>query len=178
MKKFIISTFVGFFFISLCLLIVSIAETFPETPQGIVKQFCTIDATGAGLSTPRWNEISSLTTWEDAPGWDYAVVIKNFEVSTLSEKDASAEVQVKYNTIGELNQNSNNCFFLDNMYKIEIYSFKLTKINGFWKIKAPQLPPHIEISVAIEEVKNKINTKKCTKENSNELLKLLNYYNR
>lgn len=151
------------------------SEVYANSPKDIVETFCHNDSDGLGLSSNSWNEIKLLTSWEEAPGWDSAIIINNYKIIPLQVKEDSAEVKVIYNNIGELYADQ-FIFYLSDFYKIQATIYKLTEINGHWKIKSPQLPPHIKAKVAIGLINKKIKTGQYRQDDFSSLLEFLSNY--
>ncbi|MBI2339169.1 MAG: hypothetical protein HYU99_02220 [Deltaproteobacteria bacterium] len=80
-----------------------------------------------------------MAVWEDAPGWDGATIIDGFEVvDEIYKTKGTAQVTVKYRVVGERSGRETK-----KVNKDEKVTYELVDLGGVWKIKEPQLEPHI-----------------------------------
>lgn len=118
---------------------------YQSAPKDIVTKYCEADFVGANTHTESWKlRIQPLTTWVDAPGWDYLVVVGNFTVGEMKSSKNQAEVIVEYEIIGKLNGHN---FYQKKVMERIVY--KLANKSTGWKINEPQPPPHVSINTAL-----------------------------
>jgi hypothetical protein len=120
---------------------------YPLKPEEVVKAFCRSDIRGDGLSSDSWRNLQQYTIWEDAPGWDTAVIISHFETVPIRAQSYKAEVKVFYRILG---RQSGDDVTLKRNSETRIY--RLQKKKGVWRITEPQLPPHISARTAIDHL--------------------------
>ena len=118
------------------------AET-SSTPEEVVLKYCQLDFEGARLSSSTWSKVSSLISWEEEPGWDAVVPIKNFKVISISLEENQASVKVQYELVKEVHGvNPDQLTYTQN-----IVDFQLIKLEGSWKIDSPKIYPHVSAEV-------------------------------
>jgi len=122
---------------------------YPTTASAVVQDYCMDDANGAGLSSRTIEKAFRFTTWKDGPGWDTAVLISKYCLSTVNQKKKAATVEVVYTVIGNLTPNE-----LEEKRHDEKVIFDLVRKNGQWKIDRPQIPPHISVQTAVKHLED------------------------
>lgn len=105
-------------------------EKLGEAAQ-VVQTFCEKDAQGLRLSSKTSAEVRNLTVWEDEPGWDKVVKIKNFKITEEKYLGKHAQVKVLYELVSP-----------SALEKKEV-TFLLTQGESSWKINEPQTLPHV-----------------------------------
>lgn len=134
-------------------------QSYPLTPEGVVDAYCLESFNGAGSSSETWEKIQKYTVWEDAPGWDTAVVVSNYKITKISESPNTAEIKVEYEIIADLPADIRGFKLLTDRLSV-VFLYKLIKQEGHWKIKSPQEPPHISRSAEIKKLNTYISVKR------------------
>jgi hypothetical protein len=123
--------------------------------EDILKQFLKLDYDGAGLSTDGNGKIHPLTTWEDGPGWDACIVVTGYKIGEPRNSGMDVIIPVTYEVLGmvsggvewiPLSKKNRSNTFGD---QVDV-DYVLAKIDGGWKIKGPQIYPHVSLDVALE----------------------------
>ena len=122
---------------------------YPTTASAVAQDYCMEDANGAGLSSRTIEKIFRFTTWKDGPGWDTAVLISSYRLTSVNQKEKTATVQVVYTVIGDLTPNK-----LEEKRHDKKVILHLVKNNRQWKIDYPQIPPHIFVQTAVKHLDN------------------------
>jgi len=120
---------------------------YPRNPDEVVKAYCSADLRGDGWSSDSWKNLHQYTLWEDAPGWDTAVIISSFDAHSIRTNSEKSDVRVVYRILGRQSGDD----FTEKRYS-ETRIYHLQKQNGRWKIREPQLPPHISTGTAINHL--------------------------
>jgi len=123
----------------------------PPSAVGSVNQYCKLDYKGARLQTSTYDRISNFTDWEEEPGWDSVVVVKDFKTKSSHVAGNGASVSVEYTEYGKLNGSE----FLAKR-GTETITFRLRKLNGVWKITSPEVPPHVSPGALIAHIEELI----------------------
>lgn len=100
-----------------------------------------LDSLGVNLTSEgdTWKYVQDLAVWEDAPGWDGVTIIDGFEiVDETYDKNGTAKVTVKYHVIGD--RSGEVAKKVNKDLKV---TYEVLNLGGVWKIKEPQLEPHI-----------------------------------
>lgn len=113
------------------------------SPESVVSKYCQLDFEGARLSSSTWVKSSHLITWEEEPGWDLVVPIKNFKIIATSQKNSRAAVRVQY----ELEKEAHGIKPDNLIYIQNIVDFRLIKNGDTWKINGPKIYPHVSVEV-------------------------------
>ena len=126
--------------IKLTLLLVS-SVAFSE-PLNLVSQYVKLDYAGARLSSDTYRNVSSLTSWEEEPGWDSAVVVSSYKVEPTSDG-----VAVTYTTHGfcpgGMSESAGESTVI----------FKTTESDSGLLIAAPMIRPHVSAELMCEKFK-------------------------
>jgi hypothetical protein len=96
----------------------------PLSAVGSVEQYGKLDYKGARLQTRTYERISKFTDWEEEPGWDSVVVVKDYKIKSSHAAGNDASVSVEYTEYGKLNGSE----FLANR-RTETITFRLRKLN-------------------------------------------------
>jgi len=131
------------------------SEAYPTTPEGVVEAFCNEDFIGTGAGIGDWAKIQQYTIWSDAPGWDESILVVTFNVTKIRENSNTAEVKVEYKIIGRLYSDEIGPIF-EKAKTDEVIIYKLLKKGSQWKIKSPQLHPHVGVKTKIKLLKEVI----------------------
>ncbi len=119
----------------------------PETagsPEDIVRRYCSLDASGARLSSAAFKDISPLITWSEEPGWDASTVITGFKISDAAIRGDEARVTVQYHKLGE----DSGGFRKEK--GIEEVVFVLVRKEKGWQIREPLIHPHVDKAAMIQ----------------------------
>src|SRR5690242_7210654 len=67
------------------------------SPSSVVREYCKLDIQGARLSSdnPDIEKYFTLVAWPDEPGWDGAVLIKDFAITHLKLEQSQSTVTVR-----------------------------------------------------------------------------------
>lgn len=146
-KKFVVQ-FITLAIPAFVVLLISACSSLAEyhnDPKNVVAKYCAADLVGANAHTESWRRhIQPLTTWTDAPGWDYLIVVARYTVNEIRRSEEQSEVVVEYEIKGELD--GHNFSPRNAMEKIV---YKLTNNRDGWKINDPRPPPHVSINTAL-----------------------------
>jgi len=129
------------------------------SPEQTVRAFVELDGLDILYTTYGWRFIELLTTWQDAPGWDEIIVIKDYQIKTILKNRDIATIDVTYNVIGRLD-------YTGSITKTEPYETIRIKLKRdsekkIWKIHEPfPFPPHI-----FSKYCSDISEGKCSKSN-------------
>jgi hypothetical protein len=122
---------------------------YPSTPEGVVQQFCQLDAEGKRLSGDTLAEITKFVAWEEIGG-EVIFIIDSFNVGKATIDGNKASVPVDYRIIGS----TDSIQFLEPSPKrMNPYIYKLIRSNGVWKIDAPLSAPHVHWKTAIAHLR-------------------------
>ena len=129
-----------------------------RSPASVVREYCRLDLEGARLSSnnPDSEKYFALVAWPDEPGWDGAIVIRNFAVTRSSSGQALAEVTVKYSVLGTLS----GAAVTASPRHEESVTFTLKRSGSTWKIERPLISPHISVNAAIATLRGVLNGEK------------------
>lgn len=120
---------------------------YPATPEKVVEEYVRKDAEGARLSSVKFREIGDLFMWEEA-GFDVVIIIKRYEIKTLSVESDMARIKVRYYELGE--------FSSPDQWKperaISTETFILKKDGNRWRIAEPEIFPHVLLDTMIENL--------------------------
>jgi hypothetical protein len=122
---------------------------YPATPEGVVQQFCQLDAEGKRLSGDTLAEITKFVNWKEA-GAEVMFVIVSFKVGKATIDGNKASVPVDYRTIGSTDSIQ---FSEPSPKRMNPYIYKLIRSNGVWKIDAPISAPHVHWKTAIAHLR-------------------------
>lgn len=116
------------------------------SPAEVVRQYCKLDSEGARLSSqnPYLDNIFSLATWQDEPGWDSATVTRGFAITQARAGRATSAVTVRYEVLGNMSGTS----VVASRQHIQLVTFVLRKSTAGWKIDRPLIRPHVSIQAA------------------------------
>lgn len=123
----------------------AVDSAYPSAPEKVVDKYCAMDAEGLGLSGNYYEEMQQYRTW-DHQGGDSYIVISSYKIKKVSEDQKYAKVKVTYSVIGEY---TGGYPIWKSIHKTRNYIFTLIKEQGVFKIKEPQLAPHIYLKTAI-----------------------------
>jgi hypothetical protein len=132
------------------------------SPVSVVRQYCRLDAEGARLSSdnPNVEQYFALVKWPDEPGWDGAVVVRNFAVTHSKPGQSRSAVTVRYFVLGDMD----GATVTDSKHHTELVTFTLTKSGGTWKIDGPLIPPHISVHAAIASLQSLLRTERSSEQ--------------
>jgi hypothetical protein len=125
----------------------------PPSAVGSVEHYCKLDYKGARLQASTYERIGKFTDWEEEPGWDSVVVVKDFKAKSSHVAGSGASVSVEYTEYGKLNGSE----FLANR-GTETITFRLRKLNDVWKITSPKVSPHVSPGALIAHIEESIST--------------------
>jgi hypothetical protein len=123
---------------------------YPGSPASVTAAYVEADGAGAALDSESLPKLLRYTSWDEAPGWDTAVVIKSYEIGAVGwngdrEKDGStAVVEITYRVLGRLA----GMQFIAEPAEEQV-AFDLLRKDGRWQLIKPQLAPHLTVSAAI-----------------------------
>jgi hypothetical protein len=140
----------GVFFM-LCYVTIPQAAT-SSTPGGasasdVVREYCHLDFEGTRLSSnnPDAAKYDGLVVWPNEPGWDGAVVVKDFAITRFWFERSQSFVTVQYFVLGNM---ADTEVTATRQHK-ELVTFVLTRSGDTWKIAHPLIPPHISVHASI-----------------------------
>jgi hypothetical protein len=129
--------------------------------RNLVQRYCEADLRGATLSTENYRksglgEFIISAAGRESAGWDTATIIKGFEILSADLTPGQAVVNVKYESLGEVDS-----IEIRIKRNREYYNFSLVKKSGIWKLINPyDLRPHISIETAINHIQSLYNEDK------------------
>ncbi len=124
-------------------------------PQGIVKEYYSMDLDGVRLSGSSWKKVRPLITWDDEPGWDQIYITKDASIHGIKNVSANKTiVEVRYRVIGILSGESLYSFAFN-----EIVEYVLVKNHDDWKISEPIIPPHVSPTVTLKRIEKSISSR-------------------
>jgi len=117
------------------------------SPASVVRDYCKLDFEGARLSSESsdFEKYFALVAWPDEPGWDGAVVIRNFRIVLSGSAQPVSKVTVRYVVLG----NMSGARVTASPQHEEGVTFVLKRSGDTWKIEHPLIPPHISVHAAI-----------------------------
>ncbi len=121
-------------------------------PAEVVKKYCQLDFGGVRLSGATWRQVAPLIAWEDEPGWDTAVVVSGFHISSSRQIGDRATVAVIYQVQGIV---AGEGPFVAKR-KPETVEFQLSRVQNGWKIAKPVIPPHVSVPSISKSVRELI----------------------
>lgn len=109
-------------------------------PQGVVRQFCQLDATGVRASAVGWNRVAPLVAWPVEPAWDQVLLIDNYEVAAPRPLgDNRFSVEVRFRVVAEISGVG-----AEPTTYLETVPFVVGSVgDGRWVILGPPIPPHV-----------------------------------
>ncbi|MBJ6802676.1 hypothetical protein [Geomonas propionica] len=127
------------------------------SPEKIAEVFLKADYDGARLGgSHSLGEVASHMVspeGEFEPGWDTAIIINDYSVSTPAIKNGAAKVVVRYNVLGSIAGAQE----LEKKNKTEKTEFHFKSVGSNWKLIAPvDLNPHISKVTAIKSLEDLI----------------------
>ncbi len=130
-----------------------------EEQRKVVETFCHLDLDGGLLSTEnsKRSGIFDYISLSEGPfpAWDTATLVTGYRILSLSCHSDSAAVLLQYDVIGEIPGEE-----LVMTKRKEKSHFRLTQVNGTWKIIDPNnLRPHILVETAIGHLQRLIDSK-------------------
>lgn len=142
-------------------------ESYPETPEKVVEEFCKEDLKGVRVGMHGgWGNVRKYVSWEDEPGWDGAIIISKYNIRKLQERNDIARVSITYRVLGETDGRS----WRPGRGK-RMVVFILKRDNGRWRINDPIISPNISLDTAIQILEEA--TKDISNENTIRALKQL-----
>jgi len=118
------------------------------SPRSTVETYCVLDAEGANFDSrnPNFAAIGKLLVNEDESAYDTSIITESFRIGEPSITGTSATVQVTYADIGIVAAGN-----LRKEVRSERVTFRLTKVNGIWKIDGLRILPHISRDWMLQE---------------------------
>jgi hypothetical protein len=115
-----------------------------ETPEAVVKRYCSLDARGANVnaSNPDAKAALDLLINEDEAGYDESVIIKSYRVGKPQIRAKKAEIDVIYSSLGTVGGELST----QKDPHLETVTFHLTLVGNLWKIDGLRIRPHISQS--------------------------------
>lgn len=117
------------------------------SPAAVVRQYCQLDMNGTRLSSqnPYVDRISALGTWPIEPGWDSAIVVKDFVIVRAHTGQRISSVVVRYTLLGQMTGSR----VTPASQRVQVVKFFLERSGNAWKIKRPLIPPHVSVQAAV-----------------------------
>ena len=120
----------------------------PAEPIEVVTSYLGRDSAGAFLQANPW--LDSVTTCAGhLPGWDAAVVVRDFEVGASAVQPDTVRIPVQYHTLGIWQGDGS---FQPAAADTTVL-FVLIRTAWGWRIDAPQLPPHVGAAAALRHLR-------------------------
>jgi hypothetical protein len=109
-------------------------------PQGVVRQFCQVDALGLRVMVAGWPRVAPLVQWTLEPAWDQVALITGYTVSPpRRDDDGTFSVDVHYSVLGQLTADG-----LNTESRVETVTFHVDAPDERgWRIIGPPPPPHL-----------------------------------
>ena len=134
------------------ILIISICfcadSTMVSIPEKIVINYLEMDAAGEFLKQSNWLNENMLYP-EFIPAWDNSTLIKSYKITDFKIDGNKAFVNVEYEKMGDVLQNSKG-FYVEKNEKVVKIIFELHKVEKFWKIAKPIQNQHVMMD-AVED---------------------------
>lgn len=125
-------------------------ETYPATPDKVVKEFVEMDFEGMRIGWGRggFEDHSEYVLWDDEPGWDGCSIISGYDIKTLQSGSDTARISVTYHVLGEFT----GPYKWKSGRKKRAIVYLLKKDGGRWRIAEPMTSPHVSIDTIIKDL--------------------------
>ena len=125
-------------------------EVEKEKVRSVVENYCSLDSSGARLSSYSYESIKPLIAYEDEPGWDTIIGIESFNIISISISGNSATAIVKYEIVRAHPIN----LPIAELEKLSNSTVKLVKQEGFWRIQDYIIFPRVNNSLVCKSSKS------------------------